>query len=231
MTASCCMLHKRRHADYKRRQDRSLLYFSSSSPQLTSKISIMADVISQPITFPNSKKTAPNRLLKSAMTERLCSYDHDNLDERGKPTEAYRKLYEEWAKGGTGIIVLGNMPCDRTHLEAMRNAVLDPDNPWDPVEAFKPTIAAAKSHGALVIGQVTHGGRQTPNVVNKHPISSGDLGTPPLGGALEFAKPRPATIDEIHDIVRRFAFAGKALYDAGADGMQFHSAHGYLLSQ
>jgi 2,4-dienoyl-CoA reductase-like NADH-dependent reductase (Old Yellow Enzyme family) len=48
---------------------------------------------------------------------------------------------------------------------------------------------------------------------------------------MTFAKPRPLTILEIEDIVQRFAHAAKVLRDAGADGIQLHSAHGYLLSQ
>lgn len=46
-----------------------------------------------------------------------------------------------------------------------------------------------------------------------------------------FNKPRPMTIEEIDDLVDRFAFTSKAIYDAGANGVQLHAAHGYLLSQ
>lgn len=40
------------------------------------------------------------------MTERLCTYDENDLDARGKPTPEYLKLYEEWGKGEIGVIVL-----------------------------------------------------------------------------------------------------------------------------
>jgi 2,4-dienoyl-CoA reductase-like NADH-dependent reductase (Old Yellow Enzyme family) len=43
---------------------------------------------------------------QSAMTERLCTYDDNDLDARGKPTPEYIKLYEEWGKGEIGTIVL-----------------------------------------------------------------------------------------------------------------------------
>lgn len=139
-------------------------------------------------------------------------------------------MYEEWAKGGTGIIVLGNIPVDREGLEAQKNAIIDARNTWDAVEAFKPVVAAAKSHGALCIGQLTHGGRQTSTQVVQTPISSSDVQQPPAMG-MEFGKPRPASVVEIDALVEAWAHAADVLYKAGADGCQLHAAHGYLLSQ
>jgi 2,4-dienoyl-CoA reductase-like NADH-dependent reductase (Old Yellow Enzyme family) len=52
------------------------------------------------------------------MTERLCTWSDENPDERGKPTPEYVRLYEEWGKGEIGVIVLGNIPCDRRYPEA-----------------------------------------------------------------------------------------------------------------
>jgi hypothetical protein len=40
------------------------------------------------------------------MTERLCTYDDNDLDARGKPTPEYLKAYEEWGKGQIGVVVL-----------------------------------------------------------------------------------------------------------------------------
>ncbi len=116
--------------------------------------------LSDVIHFGNSKKTAPNRFLKSAMTERLCVYSPHDLTRHGKPTPEYLRLYEEWGKGNIGTIVLGNIPIHRDHLEARGNPIIDSDLKWNFVSAFKPVIAAAKAEGSLVIGQLTHGGRQ-----------------------------------------------------------------------
>jgi 2,4-dienoyl-CoA reductase-like NADH-dependent reductase (Old Yellow Enzyme family) len=74
-------------------------------------------------------------------------------------TPEYVQLYEEWGQGAIGVIVLGNIPCDRRFPEAKRNAVIDASSPWDAVAAFEPVIRACKAHGSLVIGQVTHAGR------------------------------------------------------------------------
>ncbi|KAK4704414.1 hypothetical protein P7C70_g1802, partial [Phenoliferia sp. Uapishka_3] len=148
------------------------------------------------------------------------------------PTPAYLRLYEEWGKGAIGLIIVGNVPCDARYPEAKGNAIIDRDHKdnWDQVAAFKPVFAAAKAHGSVVIVQVTHAGRQTQNTIADVPVSSSDVQTPPMGGMV-FNKPRPMTIAEIEDLVDRFAYTSKVLYDAGADGMQLHAAHGYLLSQ
>lgn len=60
------------------------------------------------------------------------------------------------------------------------------------------------------------------------PVSSSDLQCPPLGG-MTFAKPRPLTVPEIDGLVKAWGYGAKVLYEAGADGAQMHSAHGYLL--
>lgn len=62
------------------------------------------------------------------MTERLCTWSDDNLDERGRPTPEYIELYKVWGEGAIGTIVLGNLPIDRTQPEAKKNAVIDKRN-------------------------------------------------------------------------------------------------------
>jgi 2,4-dienoyl-CoA reductase-like NADH-dependent reductase (Old Yellow Enzyme family) len=46
-----------------------------------------------------------------------------------------------------------------------------------------------------------------------------------------FGKPRAASEADIQDIIGRFAHTATLVKDAGLDGVQVHSAHGYLLSQ
>jgi 2,4-dienoyl-CoA reductase-like NADH-dependent reductase (Old Yellow Enzyme family) len=108
-----------------------------------------------------------NRLFKAPLTERLCTWHDTDLNERGKPTTEYLKLYEEWGKGGYGVITLGSMssgrfacssqilrsdlPVDARYPEAAGNPFIDMKATWDHVKAFKPVIDACKAHGALCI--------------------------------------------------------------------------------
>ncbi|GAA6059106.1 hypothetical protein JCM10212_002077 [Sporobolomyces blumeae] len=186
--------------------------------------------IASPVTLPHSGKTAPTATLKSAMTERIGVWNRDQPEKRGEVTPEYIKLYEEWGKGKIGVIVLGNLPIDYDGLEAIGNVIIDPRSSFDPVEGLSKAIKAAKAHGSLCIGQLTHGGRQTSLEVVETPVSSSDIQCPPMGG-MQFGRPRPLTIEEIKELVQRWAYGAEVLYRAGADGAQLHGAHGYLLSQ
>lgn len=48
---------------------------------------------------------------------------------------------------------------------------------------------------------------------------------------MTFAKPRPATTEDIQHIVASFAHAASYLEAAGYDGIELHAAHGYLFAQ
>lgn len=189
------------------------------------------EALKKPVVFSNGV-SAPNVTLKSAMTERLCTWSDDDFKKRGWPTPEYINLYKVWGEGEIGTIILGNIPCDARYPEAKKNACIDPEiaSHDEYVKAYKPVIDAAKAHGSLVIAQVTHAGRQTSEEIVATPVSSSDVQCPP-GMGMTFGKPRPLTVDEIHDIVRRFGFAAKVLYEAQCNGIELHAAHGYLLSQ
>ena len=179
------------------------------------------ETVGSKLTFSNGV-VAHNRTLKSAMTERLCTWG-DDLKERGHPTDAYIEMYKLWGEGQVGVMVFGNVPCDVRYPEAARNMCLDPDqSPHNIVELFKPAVTAAKKHGSLAVIQLTHAGRQTPDTVTKTPVSASESQSTPLGGpdGVQFGKARALTIDEVRDVVRRFAWAAKKSQEAGADGIQ-----------
>ena len=45
---------------------------------------------------------------------------------------------------------------------------------------------------------------------------------------MTFAKPHPASHEEIKEIIDSFAHAAEFLYQAGYDGIELHAAHGNL---
>jgi 2,4-dienoyl-CoA reductase-like NADH-dependent reductase (Old Yellow Enzyme family) len=48
---------------------------------------------------------------------------------------------------------------------------------------------------------------------------------------MTFAKPHPASLGEIENVIRAFAHASEYLEKTGFDGVEIHAAHGYLVAQ
>lgn len=191
----------------------------------------------QPITLKLSGKVIRNRLYRTPLSEYASTYDEDNVENCGKPMDRYAELYQgehnpksnppcvggtdcftELADGGAGLICTGNIPIHRDNLENYNNAVLDPNNPWDPVAAFSPAVNAAKSRGAIFLPQLQFPGRQVPEFLNKNPRSSSDQQLEPCLNKT-YGMPSPLTKAEIKDLVSRYVWASEVLAKAGADGI------------
>ncbi|KIW15453.1 hypothetical protein PV08_05499 [Exophiala spinifera] len=192
-----------------------------------------ASPLGQPLKFEFSHKTSPNRFLKAAMTERLSSWDPVQKEKRGVPSKELINVYRRWGEGRLGLILTGNIMVDYDQLEAAGNPIIPLEAPFqgDRFEAFKELATQAKAHGSLIVGQVSHPGRQVPAQVNSDPVSASDVQLEGEVLGMRFAKPHAASLDEIKDIINRFTHAAEFLHKAGYDGIQLHGAHGYLLAQ
>ncbi len=161
-----------------------------------------------------------NRLFKSAMSEQLA-------DAKANPSSELIHLYREWAAGGTGILVTGNVMIDRNALGEPRNVVLDEQSDG---ALFKRWAEAGSGDGTQLWMQLNHPGKQIPSVLCKEPVSPSAI---PLGGDLAglFSPPRALQEQEIVEIIRRFGWAAAQAKAFGFSGVQIHAAHGYLCSQ
>lgn len=189
--------------------------------------------LAQPLHFAFSGKTAPNRFLKAAMTERLSSWDPKDHSARGIPSRELQNLYRRWGEGGLGHILTGNVMIAYDQLEAAGNPIIPPGAPFEGprFEAFRTLAQLAKANGSLITAQVGHPGRQVEERIQSNPVSASDVQLKGDVLGMRFAKPHAATEDEIKNIVAGFAHAAEFLHKAGYDGIQLHGAHGYLLSQ
>ncbi|RCN47440.1 oxidoreductase, FAD/FMN-binding protein [Ancylostoma caninum] len=202
-------------------------------------------ILGAPLTFRNTRK-AKNRFLKASMTEKLSTWDSEDLSRRGIPTQDLINVYDKWGHGGFGMILTGNVMVDPRNLESAGNPIICKEN--DSVElrkAFSKLANVSKYDGALVLAQISHAGRQTPLAVNAHPYSSSDVQL--VSEIVKAGKPIPLALDQIKtEVIDRFVFAAKVAYETGLcslnlsiarelvrgfDGVQLHAAHGYLLSQ
>jgi len=190
-------------------------------------------VLGKPLDFPFSRKTAQNRFLKAAMTERLSSWHPKNLEARGIPSKNLINVYRRWGEGEFGMILTGNLMIEYDHLEAAGNPIIPRGSPYngERFEAFKELATQSRAHGSLIVGQVSHPGRQVAANIQKNPISASDVQLEGNVMGMTFGKPRAATDEDIKNIIGGFAHSAEYLEKAGYDGIQLHAAHGYLLAQ
>lgn len=167
------------------------------------------------------------------MTERISSWDPKNFEARGIPSENLINVYKRWGEGELGTILTGNTMIELDQLEAAGNPIVPRRAPFsgERFEAFKRQAAAAKAHGCLCVAQMSHPGRQTPENLQPNPVSASDVQLEGDVMGMKFAKPHPASPEEIERIIEGFAHSAEYLYKAGYDGIELHGAHGYLLAQ
>ncbi|MEE4331086.1 MAG: NADH:flavin oxidoreductase/NADH oxidase family protein, partial [Wenzhouxiangella sp.] len=168
----------------------------------------------------------PNRIAKAAMTEGLADLDGDHA---GLAGERIERLYRTWAEGGPGLQITGNIMVDGRFRERPANIVVDGEQNEAERAGLARFAAAAKSGGGLAIAQISHAGRQSPKAIAAEPVGPSAVAMKMPGGL--FGKPRALNENEILDVIDRFAISAGELCATGFDGVQVHSAHGYLLSE
>lgn len=175
--------------------------------------------IAEPFVLKNGQ-TIKNRFMKSAMSEQLGNLAHD-------PDQGLVNVYDQWSKGGCGLIISGNIMVDRNNLGEPKNVVLDEQSDLD---AFRKWTAAGTQNGNEFWAQLNHPGKQIPSFLNKEPVAPSAIS---LGRGLEkaFNTPRALTTDEVRSTIAKYATAAKLAKESGFTGVQIHGAHGYLVSQ
>ena len=172
-----------------------------------------------PITLPNGT-TIKNRFFKSAMSEGMGTRDF-------QPKKNIATLYKRWAEGGTGLIITGNIMVDPKGTAELGNIVFDKNSN---MEILKNWAKQGQQHGAKVMVQLNHPGKQVPKTIAKETVAPSAV---PLGNGLNklFSTPRALTTSEIEELVKKFVTSAKITKEAGFSGIQIHAAHGYLISQ
>ena len=172
-----------------------------------------------PITLPNGT-TIKNRFFKSAMSEGMGTRDF-------QPKKNITTLYKRWAEGGTGLIITGNIMVDPKGTAEPGNIVFDKNSN---MEILKNWANQGQQHGAKIMVQLNHPGKQVPKTIAKETVAPSAV---PLGNGLNklFSTPRALTTSEVEELVQKFVTSAKVAKEAGFSGVQIHAAHGYLISQ
>lgn len=196
----------------------------------------MATPLSAPITLPCGLEL-PNRMVKAAMAENLA----DNKDH--SPDSKFPVLYSQWAEGGWGCVLTGNIQIDNLYLGGPADVAITPSISPETRQAWNAWSKAAQRNGTPAIVQINHPGRQSPVMTGDRGFMAKSLAPSavPLNigsglfaygaRALLFGTPREMAVAEIEKAVQQFAEAAKLAAETGFAGVELHGAHGYLLAQ
>ncbi len=176
------------------------------------------DSLARPLVLPCGA-ALPNRFGKSAMTEGLADADD-------RATKRHQTLYGRWSDGGAGLLITGNVMVDRRYLERPGNVAFDGNGGMGELRDW---AAAGTRAGNQLWMQIGHPGRQCTRMSSSHPVSASAVKMRGMMGLM--APPRALEASEIRDVIRRFSYVAKAAKNSGFNGVQVHSAHGYLCSQ
>jgi 2,4-dienoyl-CoA reductase-like NADH-dependent reductase (Old Yellow Enzyme family) len=159
-----------------------------------------------------------NRFVRSATFEAMASED-------GRVTDELIRVYRNLAKGEVGLAILSLVYVHRSGQSYPRQTGLHTD---EMIPGLERLVQAVHDEGGRILVQLTHGGRQGNPAV---------LGWRPKGPSAKHLDPNylylPREMDEgdIQEVIRAFGEAARRAAEAGADGIQLHGAHTYLLGQ
>ncbi|KAI7831597.1 hypothetical protein BC939DRAFT_473149 [Gamsiella multidivaricata] len=182
-------------------------------------------LLSQPLTLPFSGKVVKNRFCKAALSESLARSD-GQIDKQHM--DRLVNVYSAWAKGGSGLILTGNVMVDRTMREMEHNVAVEDERDLGRLKAW---AEAVQSEGAALYAQVSHPGRQTHAHLTKEPVAPSAVPMANFHPLMTFNPPRALTTAEVQGLVQSYVKTSVVLHKAGFDGIELHAAHGYLISQ
>jgi 2,4-dienoyl-CoA reductase-like NADH-dependent reductase (Old Yellow Enzyme family)/thioredoxin reductase len=103
-------------------------------------------------------------------------------------------------------------------------ALIDSDQK---IAHFKKLVEAVHREGGKIVIQINHAGRQTSSSMTGFPIVAPSAVPCPVRKEM----PKELSQEEIQEIVLAFRAAARRVREAGADGVEIHMAHGYLINQ
>lgn len=161
--------------------------------------------------------TLRNRMVRSATWEGMCEQD-------GRPTERLINCYKDLAKGGIGLIISGYA---FVRLDGKNNPGQMGIHTDNFADDYKKMTKAVHEAGGKIAVQLVHGGGQSnAEIAGRQPFA------PSAVKVNQFPEmPAELTRDEISKIITAFGEAARRARSWGADAIQLHGAHGFLINQ
>ncbi|MFA5795206.1 MAG: NADH:flavin oxidoreductase [Candidatus Brocadiia bacterium] len=174
-------------------------------------------VLFEPVRISNIE--VKNRIVRSATAERM-------VDKDGIATEQLVKLYKMLAGGEIGTIITGHTSVDIRGRAGWQMTSLESDAAIGPLKLL---TGAVHKYESRILAQISHCGRYAPGaIIEQRPLA---VCLDPNEEQRGQYPPQEAGPADITYLINAFANAAVRAQEAGFDGIQLHSAHGYLCSQ
>ena len=96
------------------------------------------------------------------------------------------------------------------------------------IPGLKKLVDAVHAHGGTIGFQLDHGGRQSPSkILGQAPLAPSRQGRDPVS----LNKPVPMDESQILEAIEAFVAAAQRARKSGANALQLHAAHGYLINE
>ena len=166
--------------------------------------------------------TLKNRVVMTAMGTLMGDWN-------GCTTPEQVRFYEDRARGGCGLIIpeFTCIDADSGHCNAIQLGIYDSRQ----IKSFELICEAVHRHGAKIFVQLQHGGREAPPAVNGGRQAMAPSVELNAVVGRDVIMPREMTVEDIDYLVGKHIQAAKNAQAAGADGVEIHAAHGYLVQQ
>jgi N-ethylmaleimide reductase len=167
----------------------------------------------------------PNRVVMAPLTRSRSGAD-------GIPGEIVAEHYAQRASLGL-IITEGTYVSAESQAFIGQPGIVTPEQ----IDGWRRVAEAVHAKGGRIAMQLMHGGRVshpdltgTDRIVAPSAIAiAGEIRTP--AGKLPYPVPHALTLDELDTVRDEFVTAARNAIEAGLDGVEIHSANGYLLHE
>lgn len=146
----------------------------------------------------------------------VCSACEDNLaTDTGLVTDKLIRKNQRLARGEIGLIISSHMSVHALGRTRRYQLGVHSDSM---IPGLRRLVESVHEHDGKIVFQLGHAGQQT---------TGETIGQMPMGPSSE----NPMREEAIQEVISAFRTAAKRVMEAGADGIQLHAAHGYLINQ
>ncbi len=167
---------------------------------------------------------SPLRVGRGELRNRVAlSATLTNYAMRNRVTDRWIDFLAERAAGGAGMIITEIIAVDPA---ALAHGAIVTGYDAENEDGFKRAADAVERHGARLVGQIWHPGRQQLWSPVKSPKGISDQ-----PDAYSWTVPHVMSGAELRDVADAFVRVAETLHRCGFSGVELHGAHGYLITQ